>query len=217
VSTLININLNNYIFPGNFAAHLAQSSPGGSRPKRIELFWAEPDLAFFPVCAAAHLESQRCGRAFSAETDLSACGLTRQITLIDNVAPRAFQFIGQPLKQKFAFNFSIVCCSSNFLHKANMLNAMSLLSRFSRWQRDVGGRVVLNPLGKRLRRRSWQRRCVNGNQLAPSAISIVFRRSRSTLTIKSPRAGRIRAVRRRLPGLARLRSPRLLQRTVPLL
>jgi hypothetical protein len=41
------------------------------------------------------------------------------------------------------------------LHKANMLNAMSLLSRFSRWQRDVGGRVVvLNPLGKRLRRRS---------------------------------------------------------------
>jgi hypothetical protein len=146
VSTLININLNNYIFPGNFAAHLAQSSAGGSRPKRIELFWAEPDLAFFPVCTATDLESQRCGRALFAETDLSACGLTRQITLIDNVAPRAFQFIGQPLKQKFAFDFPIVCCASIFLHKANMLNAMSLLSRFSRWRENQMDRVVLSTL-----------------------------------------------------------------------
>ena len=146
MSTLININLNNYIFPGNFAAHLAQSSPGGSRPKRIELFWAEPDLAFFPVTTAAHLESQRCGRAFFAETDLSACGLTRQITLIDNVAPRAIQLIRQPPKQKFAFNFPIVYCSSIFLHKVNMLNAMSLLSRFSRWRENQMDRVVLNTL-----------------------------------------------------------------------
>jgi len=93
VPALININLNNYIFPGNFAAHLPQSSPDGSRPKRVELFWAQPDLAFFPVSAASHLESQRCARAFFAETDLSACGFTRQITLIDNVAARAVQLI----------------------------------------------------------------------------------------------------------------------------
>ena len=148
MSTLININLNNYIFPGNFAAHLPQSSPGGSRPKRIELFWAEPDLAFFPVCTAAHLESQRCGRAFFAQTDLSACGLTRQITLIDNVAPRAIQPIRQPSKQKFAFNFSIVCCSTIFLHKVNMLNAMSLLSRFSRWRERPDGSRYVARLGR---------------------------------------------------------------------
>jgi len=93
VSTLININLNDQVFPGNFATHLAQSSSGSPWPKRVELFWAQPDLAFFPVSAASHLESQRCARAFFAETDLSACGFTRQITLIDNVAARAVQLI----------------------------------------------------------------------------------------------------------------------------
>jgi hypothetical protein len=132
VSPLININLNNQIFPGNFAAHLAQSSPGCPWPKSVKLLWAEPDLAFFPVSTPAYLESQRCSRAFFAETDLSTCGFTRQITLIDNVAPRAIQLIRQPPKQKFAFNFPIICCSSIFLHKINMLNAMTLLSRFSR-------------------------------------------------------------------------------------
>ena len=132
MSALINVNLNDQIFPGNFAAHLAQSSSGSPWPKRGELFWAKPDLAFFPVAAAAHFESQRCGAAFFAETDLSTCGITRQITLIDNVASR-LQVLGQPLQQKFAFNFSILCCWAVLLHKANMLNAMSLLSRFSRW------------------------------------------------------------------------------------
>jgi hypothetical protein len=154
MSPLININLNNQIFPGNFAAHLAQSSPGSPWPKRVELFWAEPDLAFFPVCAAAHLESQRCSRAFLAETDLSACGFTRQITLIDNIAPRSVQLIRQPLKQKFAFNFPIVSCSSTFLHKANMLNAMSLLSRFSHTEKSPKvQRVALNAL-----RHDWKQR-----------------------------------------------------------
>ncbi len=133
MSALINVNLNDQIFPGNFAAHLAQSSSGSPWPKRGELFWAKPDLAFFPVAAAAHFESQRCGAAFFAETDLSACGFARQIALFDNVTPRALQCIGQPFKQKFAFNFSIVCCWTVVLHKANMLNAKSLLSRFSRW------------------------------------------------------------------------------------
>jgi hypothetical protein len=68
--------------------------------------------------------------------------------LIDNVAPRAIQLIRQPPKQKFAFNFPIVYCSSIFLHKVNMLNAMSLLSRFSRWQRDAGGTRCPQPVGK---------------------------------------------------------------------
>jgi hypothetical protein len=54
--------------------------------------------------------------------------------LFDDIAPRAPQFIGQPLKQKFAFNFPIVCYSTVVWHKANMLNATSLLSRISRWQ-----------------------------------------------------------------------------------
>src|SRR4030095_16771518 len=102
------------------------------RPKRCELFWAKPDLACVPVTAAAHLESQRGDAAFFAQTNLSTCGFTRQITLLDNIAPRALQFIGQPLQQKFAFNFPIVCCWTVVLHEANMLNAMSLLSRFSR-------------------------------------------------------------------------------------
>ena len=89
VSPLINIKLDHQIFPMNLAAHFAQSSPRGPRPERGKLFWAEPDLAFLPVCAAAHLESQRCGLAFFAETHLSAGRFTRQITLLDNVAPRA--------------------------------------------------------------------------------------------------------------------------------
>jgi len=143
MSPLININLNNQIFPGNFATHLAQSSPGSPWPKRVELFWTELDLAFFPVTTAAHLESQRGGRAFFAETNLPACRFTRQITLIDNIAPRAIQLVWQPLKQKFAFNFPIVCCSSIFLHKANMLNAMSLLSRFSRLRDTIWNALSL--------------------------------------------------------------------------
>jgi hypothetical protein len=145
VSPLIYINLNYQIFPGNFAAHFAQSSPGGPWPKRVELFWAEPDLAFFAVSTATHLESQRCSRAFFAEPDLSARGFTRQVTLINNVAPRAIQLIRQPPKQKFAFNFPIICRPSIFLHKTNMLNAMSLLSR-SRSEKNLVDPFVLDAL-----------------------------------------------------------------------
>jgi hypothetical protein len=131
VSPLIYINLNYQIFPGNFATDLTQSSPGGPRPKRVELFWTKPDLAFFPMSTPPHLESQRCSRAFFAETDLSAGGFTRQVTLVYNIASRAIQLVRQPPKQKFAFNFPIICGASILWHKANMLNAMSLLSRFS--------------------------------------------------------------------------------------
>jgi hypothetical protein len=129
VSAAINIDLDKQILPRNFVASLAQSSPGGPRPKRGELFRAEPDLAFFPMASAAHLERQRCNVAFFAETDLSACGFTCQITLLDNVAPRALQSIRLPPKQKLAFNFLIVLCPTVLLHKINMLNAMKLVSR----------------------------------------------------------------------------------------
>jgi hypothetical protein len=115
------------------------------------LFWAEPDLAFFPVTTAAHLESQRCDVAFFADPDLSACGFTRQVTLLDNVTARAVHPIGQALEQKFAFNFPIVCSTSVLLHEANMLNAMRLVSRFSRWRETHKmERVVLNALGKQM-------------------------------------------------------------------
>jgi hypothetical protein len=46
--------------------------------------------------------------------------------------PPALQLIRQLLKQKFAFNFPIVSRQIVHLHKVRMLNAMDLLSRFSR-------------------------------------------------------------------------------------
>src|SRR6516162_1091980 len=46
--------------------------------------------------------------------------------------PRALQLVGQLPKQEFAFNFSIVSRLIVDLHKVRMLNAMDLLSRFSR-------------------------------------------------------------------------------------
>jgi hypothetical protein len=46
--------------------------------------------------------------------------------------PPALQLIGHLLKQKFAFNFPIVSRQIVHLHKVRMLNAMDLLSRFSR-------------------------------------------------------------------------------------
>src|SRR5438270_8115873 len=56
-------------------------------------FWTEPDLAFFPVRAATDLESERHSFAFFAETNLSACGFGRQITLFNDVMARALQLI----------------------------------------------------------------------------------------------------------------------------
>ncbi len=132
MSATINIDLDESIFPGNFIPHLAQSSPCSPGPKLGELFWTELDLAFFPVRAATYLESERRSFAFFSETHLSACRFCRQITLLDNVMPRALQLIGQLPKQEFAFNFSIVSRLIFDLHKVRMLNAMDLLSRFSR-------------------------------------------------------------------------------------
>ena len=107
-------------------------STGSPGPKCGELFRTELDLAFFTMCAATDLESQRHSFAFFSETNLSACGFGRKITLLDNVMPRALQLIGQLSKQKFAFNFPIVSRPIVHLHKVRMLNAMDLLSRFSR-------------------------------------------------------------------------------------
>ena len=132
MSAAIDINLDQEISPGNFVAQLVQSPACGRRPKSRELFRTELDLAFFTMCAATDLESQRHSFAFFSETNLSACGFGRKITLLDNVMPRALQLIGQLSKQKFAFNFPIVSRPIVHLHKVRMLNAMDLLSRFSR-------------------------------------------------------------------------------------
>src|SRR6266567_4282349 len=126
MSAAININLNQQIFAGNFIAQLAQSSPGGRRPERGELFWAEFDLAFFPGAAAAHFESQRCSFPLFAETNLPARGLCCQITLSDHIASRTLEFIRELFQQKLAFDFPAVWRSTTLLHKVKMLNAMGL-------------------------------------------------------------------------------------------
>src|SRR6266478_305924 len=108
MSSAININLNEQIFPGNVVAYLAQTSPGSPWPKRSKLFRTEPDLAFFPVCAATHFKRKRCGFAFFAETNLPAGGFGRQITLRYRIVPPALEILRQLLNQKFAFNFPIV-------------------------------------------------------------------------------------------------------------
>src|SRR2546430_17739661 len=131
MSAAINIDLDEQIFPRDLVAHLAQSSSCGSRPKLGELFRTKPDLAFFPVRAATDLESERRGFSFLAETNLSACRVGRQITLLNNVMPRALELIGRLLKQKFAFNFPIVSRLVVDSHKVRILNAMDLLSRIS--------------------------------------------------------------------------------------
>jgi hypothetical protein len=96
------------------------------------LFWTEPDLAFLAVCAPANLKSERRGLAFLSQTHVSATRLIREVALRDLKPSRTQNFRGQSLNQKFAFDFPIVWRSTLFLHKAKMLNAMSLVSRFSR-------------------------------------------------------------------------------------
>src|SRR5207247_335798 len=91
MSAAININLDQQVFPGNFVAQLAQSSARRRWPQRGELFWTQLDLALFPVCAAAHLEGQRRGLPFFAQTNLPACGLCCQITLCDDITPRTLR------------------------------------------------------------------------------------------------------------------------------
>jgi len=132
MSAAININLDEQISPRNFVAQLPQSSPGSPWPERGELFRAESDLAFFPVYASAHFESERCSFAFFTETDLSAGGFGRQITLRYRIVPPVLEFLRQQPNQKFAFNFPIVSRPIADLHKVSMLNAIDLLSRFSR-------------------------------------------------------------------------------------
>src|SRR5881396_185389 len=128
--TAININLDHQIFPGNFVAHLAQSSAGSPWPKRSELSRAKPDLAFFPMRAAANFESKRCSFALFSKPNMPASGFGRQVTLRDWIMATALQFLRELLNQKFAFNFPIV--SRPIPHKAEILNATGLLSRFSR-------------------------------------------------------------------------------------
>ena len=127
MSAAIDINLDQEVFPENFTAQLAQSSPRRGGPERGELFWAELDLAFFPVYAASHFESQRRGFSFFAETNLPAGGLCRQVALRDDIAPRTVQFLRQLLKQKLALNFPAVWNSR--LHWCDVQDAKGDISR----------------------------------------------------------------------------------------
>jgi hypothetical protein len=95
------------------------------------LFWAEPDLAFLAVCATADLKSERRGLAFLSQTHVPATRLVREVALRDLKPPRTQNFRRQSLNQKFALDFLIVWRSTVFSHKAKMLNATSLVSRFS--------------------------------------------------------------------------------------
>src|SRR5206468_11886305 len=70
--TTININLDQQISPGNFVAQLAQSSSRCTRPQRCKLLWAELDLAFFPMRAAANFESKRCSFALFSKPNMPA-------------------------------------------------------------------------------------------------------------------------------------------------
>src|SRR5436309_8757355 len=128
--TAININLDQQISPGNFVAHLAQSSAGSPWPQRSKLLWAELDLAFFPMRASPHFEGERCSFALFSKPNMSASGFGSQVTLRNWIMATALQFLRERLNQKFAFNFPIV--SRPIPHKAEILNATGLLSRFSR-------------------------------------------------------------------------------------
>src|SRR5437773_138245 len=123
--TAININLDHQISPGNFIPQLAQSSSRRARPQRCKLLWAELDLAFFPMRASPHFEGERCSFALLSKPNMSASWFGRQVTLRDLIMTTVLQLIRDLLNQKFAFNFPIV-------HKAEIVNATGLLSRFSR-------------------------------------------------------------------------------------
>jgi hypothetical protein len=76
-------------------------------------------------------------------------------------------------------------------------------------RKNLVKRVVLNALGRTNRVPNFLRqRYISRNYLARSAPRIIFRTGRSTSVLKSVRAGKIRVMRLRLQGLARLRSPR---------
>jgi len=118
--------------PGNFVAHLSQSSPRRAGPERCKLFWAQLDLAFLAMGAPTDLERQRRAAACLSEADLSAGRFACQITLLDNKTSRPFQVIRQPFDQKFSFNFAIVSRSIDPSHKLNILDAFGMVSRLSR-------------------------------------------------------------------------------------
>src|SRR5690242_1614076 len=116
-------------------AHLTYTSPSRRRPQRGKLFCAKLDLELFAMSATSYLKGQRCSLALFSKTDLSACRFCCQVTLRDWIMAAALQFLRQPLDQKFAFNFPILSRPIVHSHKAEILNATALVSRFSRGQK----------------------------------------------------------------------------------
>jgi hypothetical protein len=132
MSPAINIELDQQVVPGNFVAHLSQSSPDRARPERCELLRSQLNLAFFAMAPPTDLKRKRRCMPSLSKANLSAGRFRRQVTLLDNKASRPFQVVRQPVDQKFPFNFAIVSRSIISSHRMNMLNAKHLVSRFSR-------------------------------------------------------------------------------------
>jgi len=93
MSAPINIDLDQEIFPRNFVAHFSQSSPSRTRPERRELLLAQFDLAFFAMAAPTDLECKGRSVPGLSQANLSTSRLGRQITLLDNEAPRPLEVI----------------------------------------------------------------------------------------------------------------------------
>jgi hypothetical protein len=93
MSAAINIDLDHYAVPWDFVTHLSQSSPGCTRPERCELCWAQLDLAFFAMAAAADLKREGCSFPALSQANLSTSRLGCQITLLDNEVSRPLEII----------------------------------------------------------------------------------------------------------------------------
>src|SRR5206468_11156713 len=104
---------------------------------------AQFDFAFFAMAVPTDLECEGRSVPRLSQANLSTSRIGRQITLLDNEAPRPLEIIRQPCDQKFSLNFAIVSRSSVSSHKLEIVNAMRSVSRLSRCEVE---RVVLNAL-----------------------------------------------------------------------
>src|SRR5262249_49932130 len=131
MSAAINIDFDHNLVPWHFVTDLPQSSAGGTRPQRCELFRAQLDFAYFTMAAPTNLKREGRSVARLSQTNLSTSRLSCQITLLDNNVSRPLQLVWQPFDQKFSFNFAIVSPSIVPFHKLDILNAICSVSRFS--------------------------------------------------------------------------------------
>src|SRR5215472_5206773 len=86
------------------------------------------------MAAPTDLKRERCSFPCLSQTNLSTSRLGCQVTLLDNKASPLLQVFRQPFDQEFSFNFAIVSHSSFPSHRANIVNVIYSVSRFSRAQ-----------------------------------------------------------------------------------